>query len=102
MKQKDEGIVWGPEQTKALDKLLTEICKCGLLLPIFEQPFILTTDFSYDGIGGMLSQVVEGVERPIMFCSRVLQSAEKNYSPTEGEALAILFCLRRFEHILYG
>lgn len=50
----------------------------------------------------MLSQTVDGVERPIMFCSRVLQAAEKNYSPTEGEALAILFCLRRFEHILYG
>lgn len=93
---------WGKEQEDTLQELLDEICKCGLLLPIFDQPFILTTDFSYQGIGGMLSQIVDGVERPVMFCSRVLQSAEKNYSPTEGEALAILFSLRRFEHLLFG
>ena len=50
----------------------------------------------------MVSQVVDGVERPVMFVSRVLSGAEKNYSPTEGEALAIVFTLRRCEHILYG
>lgn len=37
-----------------------------------------------------------------MFASRVLSKEERNYSPTEGEALAILFALRRFAHILYG
>ena len=37
-----------------------------------------------------------------MFCSRVLTSAERNYSPTEGEALAITFALKRFAHVLYG
>jgi hypothetical protein len=37
-----------------------------------------------------------------MFCSRILTKAETNYSPTEGEALAILYCLRKFAHIVYG
>lgn len=37
-----------------------------------------------------------------MFASRVLTSSEKNYAPTEGEALAILFSLRKFAHVLYG
>ena len=37
-----------------------------------------------------------------MFCSRVLTSHERNYSPTEGEALAIIFALKRFAHVLYG
>lgn len=44
----------------------------------------------------MLVQEIEGQEYPIMFASRTLVQAEKNYSPTEGEALAILFALRRF------
>lgn len=35
-----------------------------------------------------------------MFASRTLLAAEKNYSPTEGEALAILFALKRFEPII--
>lgn len=37
-----------------------------------------------------------------MFASRSLIPAEKNYSPTEGEALAILFALKRFEHLIHG
>ncbi len=37
-----------------------------------------------------------------MFASRTLINAEKNYSPTEGEALAILFALKRFEPIIQG
>ncbi len=79
-----------------------EICKCGLLLPRYGDEFIVTTDFSYQGLGGMLSQIVDGVEHPVMFCSRVLTVSEKNYAPTEGEALAITFALRRFAHVLYG
>ena len=45
---------------------------------------------------------MDGVERPVMFVSRVLTSSELKYSPTEGEALAILFALKRCEHLLYG
>lgn len=37
-----------------------------------------------------------------MFVSRVLTSSELKYSPTEGEALAIVFALKRCEHLLYG
>ena len=37
-----------------------------------------------------------------MFASRKLNSAESRYSPTEGEALAIVFGLKRFAHLLYG
>lgn len=36
-----------------------------------------------------------------MFCSRKLTATEENYAPT-GEALAILFALRRFAFVLYG
>ncbi len=66
------------------------------MLPMFDREFIVTTDFSYNGIGGMISQVDDaGVERPVMFVSRVLDKAEANYSPTEGEALAVVFVLHR-------
>ena len=37
-----------------------------------------------------------------MFASRVLAPAEASYAPTEGEALAIQFGLKRFAHLLYG
>ena len=50
----------------------------------------------------MLSQVVDGVEYPVLFCSRKLATNEANYAPTEGEALAILFAWRRLAQVLYG
>ena len=37
-----------------------------------------------------------------MFVSRSLNDAEKNYLPTEGEALATLFALKKFEPIIQG
>jgi hypothetical protein len=37
-----------------------------------------------------------------MFASRSLAPAEANYSATEGEALAVLFALKRFEPIIQG
>lgn len=49
-----------------------------------------------------MSRVLNDVERPVMFCLRILTRAEINYSPTEGEALAILYCLHKFAHIAYG
>jgi hypothetical protein len=55
----------------------------------------------------MLSQHCVGkngkiIERPVAFCSRMLASNERNYSPTEGEALAVVFALKRFAYLLYG
>ena len=82
--------------------IIKDICDGSLTLPIFGQEFILTTDFSYNGIGGVLSQIINKDERSIMFVSRVLTSSELKYSPTEGEALAIVFSLKRCEHLLYG
>ena len=60
-----------------------------LAYPRFEQAtnFIIATDASNVGIGGWLSQEVEGERRQISFFSRTLTSAELNYSTNEKEAL---------------
>lgn len=63
---------------------------------------VLTTDASRSGIGGMLSQVQNGVETPIYFVSRTLNSAEKNYSVPELETLAVVWCVERLSQYLFG
>ena len=50
----------------------------------------------------MVSQKVDGVERPVAFASRTLTTVEANYAPTEGEALTIVFALKRFTSLLLG
>ncbi|CAK1598324.1 unnamed protein product [Parnassius mnemosyne] len=64
---------------------------------------ILTVDASPTGLGAVLSQVdSDGVERPISFASRTLNTSEKRYSQIQKEATAIIFGVRRFHQYLYG
>ena len=39
---------------------------------------------------------------PIMFASRTLSKAEKNYSQIEKEGLAIIFAVKKFDQFIYG
>lgn len=88
---------------KAFDEL-KKIMTSELLLayPDFDQPFILTTDASNVAIGGVLSQSIEGKEKPIAYLSRTLSKAEEKYSATAKELLAIYFAAKTFRPYLYG
>lgn len=49
----------------------------------FSLPFVLQTDASDRGLGAVLSQVVEGEDRPILYISRKLSVRETKYSTIE-------------------
>ena len=44
----------------------------------------------------------DNTERPIMYASRTLQTAEKNYSQLERKALAIVYGIKYFHKYLAG
>ena len=62
----------------------------------------MTTDASKTAITAILSQVQDGVERPISFVSRQLNPAESRYSASELEMLAVSWATRHFRCYLYG
>lgn len=67
------------------------------------RPLIITTDASRYGVGSILSLVdKEGVERPVFFHSASLSEAQKNYSQTDLEALAIVVAVKRFHKYVFG
>ena len=73
-----------------------------LCVPSHTDTFILHTDASSLGVGEVLSIQQKGKEIPTAFFSRQLRGAERNYSTTEWEALAIVTAIHHFLPLLYG
>ena len=60
------------------------------------------TDASNEGVGVTLGQIQSGGEVAITYAGRDFNSAEKNYSTTKREALAVIFGIKKFEQYLCG
>ena len=74
----------------------------ALAFPVPGLPCILDIDDSDVAVGAVLSQIVDGVERPIAFYSRVMNSAQRNYCRTRRELLAVIAAIQHFRHYLLG
>ena len=61
------------------------------------RPLQNISDYSGTGIGSSLNQWQNGEFRPIGYASRKLKLAERNYSPTEGECLAVVWSLEKWK-----
>lgn len=76
--------------------------KVFLHFPIDGVPLELATDASFNGIGGVLFQVVNDNIHYIGFNSRVLRNAEKRYSVPKKELISILYHVKHFREYLLG
>ena len=101
--KKDIEFVWSSDAQSAFTKLKKALTTAPILAsPEFGKPFILTTDASKFALGAVLSQVQEGKERAIRYASRSMNAAERNYSVTEKECLAIVWAIGMYRCYLLG
>jgi len=101
--RKNVTFEWGDEQQQAFVKLKTLICEAPVLAyPIQGIPFILDTDVSATAMGAVLSQVVDGVERPIKFGSHCLERSRRAYCITYRELYAAVSYMKKWHHYLEG
>ena len=101
--RKIREFTWGPEQQKAFQSMKDKLCATPVLAyPNFKLPFILTTDASKTAIEAILSQVQDGVERPIAYASRQLNKANQVYAASEIEMLALVWATKYFRCYTYG
>jgi hypothetical protein len=94
---------WSPEQDNAFNQLKA----CLISPPIFACPnykyaFVVQCDASAYAIGGALTQSYDGGDHVIAYLSRALSPQERNYSATEREALAVIYCLEKFRTYIEG
>ena len=94
---------WSDAYQSAFETLKEALTQAPILAyPDFTLEFTLATDAGDDGLGYVLGQVQNGREVVIAYGGRKLLPAEKNYSVTEREALAVVAGIKHYQHYLYG
>ncbi|GFX57523.1 hypothetical protein TNCV_3051731 [Trichonephila clavipes] len=94
---------WGPEEVEAFNSLKKALTSDPVLGMYDEKASTeIHTDASGYGIGAVLVQIQNNVEKVIAYASRTLTKAEKNYSTTERECLAIVWATNKFRPYIFG
>lgn len=102
--EKGNALIWNKECQEVFDELKNRLCSVPILgMPDFTRQFILDTDVNNFAIGAVLSQCIDGKERPIACASRTLTKAEslRRYCVTRTELLAVVQFCKDFKHYLY-
>ena len=102
--QKDIKFKWGTEEQKAFDNLKQSITSDDVVAYFNpSKEIILRTEASFhEGLSAGLFQRTEKGVQPVHFISRSMTKAEKRYSQTEKDALAIQWAKNRFRMYLLG
>ena len=102
--EKTATFEWTVECQEAFAELHHRLCTAPVLaFPDITKPFILDTDASNTGIGGVLAQLDEqGQEHVIAFASRTLSKSERRYCVTRRELLAVVVFTQQFRPYLLG
>ena len=101
--KKGARFIWDDSCQAAYEHLKNALTTAPTLaLPNDEGEFLLDCDASDHAIGAVLSQVQDGVEKPICYASQLYNRHEKNYNVTRKELLAVVTFVRKFRQYLLG
>ena len=96
-------FTWEKEHEDAFQLLKTRLFQAPILaFPNFRHPFVIDTGASETALGSVLSEIIDGEERPIAFELRVLSKTEVNSATTKREALGIVQAMQWFRPYIYG
>ena len=100
---KDVQFVWDSSCSTVFAALRAALIDAPILaFPTETGLYILDTDASNFGLGGVLSQIQNDQEHVVAYCSRVLRPSQRRYCTTKREMLAAVAMCIQFRSYLRG
>jgi len=93
---------WSESCANAFDRLKRALISAPVLaFPNFDEQFLLYVDASSIGIVFALAQIQNGKEVVFAYNEKALNLAERNYTTTEREALALFEGIKLFQQYFH-
>ncbi|RVW71722.1 Transposon Tf2-8 polyprotein [Vitis vinifera] len=100
---KDAKFVWDEKCQKSFEELKQFLTTAPIVrAPNWKLPFEVMCDASDLAMGAVLGQREDGKPYVIYYASKTLNEAQRNYTTTEKELLAVVFALDKFRAYLVG
>ena len=101
---KDVPFVWDTSCSAAFQELRASLIDAPILaFPTETGQYILDTDASNFGLGGVLSQMQDDQERVVAYCSRALRPSQRRYCTTKREMLVVVaMCIQFRSYLPWG
>lgn len=101
--KKGKPFKWTVEAEESFNKIKAALVSSPVLAnPDYQKPFVLQTDASDQGIGGVLVQGSGDEEKAVAYFSQKLSPTQQKYQTTEKECLAVLVGIEKFRPYLEG
>ena len=95
---------WNDKMEKAFNELKARLTTPPIFLnfPDDTSPLVLSSDASGEGMGGVLRQLTPSGVKVIKYVSKKFSLAQKRYSTTERECLAMVWCIQKLKEYIWG
>ena len=101
--EKDAKFVWEKECQESFEELKSHLTTAPIVrAPNWQLPFEVMCDASDLAIGAVLGQREDGKPHVVYYASKTLNEAQRYYTTTDNELLAVVYALDKFRAYLVG
>ena len=101
--EKDAKFIWDEDGQKSFEELKAYLTTAPMVrAPNWKLPFEVLGNASDLAIGAVLEQREERKPYVVYYVNKTLNEAQRNYTTTEKELLAVVYALDKFRAYLVG